>query len=109
MGRDEDELGHARHREKAKGSRQNEIGRNGVGWPQAKMKIAVTIRRLAIHESADCHVIPAKLRVVWHRFWKSGNHMPSKEPTGDLIADRRTVEVVGISALDLHGRDFANP
>jgi hypothetical protein len=49
------------------------------------------------------------LRVVWHRFWKSGNHMPSKEPTGDLIADRRTVEVVGISALDLHGRDFANP
>jgi hypothetical protein len=63
-GRDEGELGHVGHREKARFSGQDETTRNGVGRSLAKMKIAVTIRRLAIHESADCHVIPAKLRVV---------------------------------------------
>src|SRR4029077_17307528 len=64
--------------------------------PVAVMKIAVTIRRLAYHESAECRLIPAKTGIILLR------------RTELLVTDCRAAQVIGVSAFDLNRRDLAD-
>ena len=78
-------------------------------WPGGR----TTIRA---YDAADGHLVPVFRRgeVGGFNFCRMRPHDKQPNPDanvriGPLVADHAAVKIVGVGALDLHGRDFADP